>query len=516
MVCSIRCCPIDSLLRLCSIVTVAVLLGACATTVPDITPAPSYALAADPSTALGRKITPLLQQQPQNTGAFPLSDGLNAFFVRLGVMQAAEQSIDLQYYIYKSDEAGALIAWSALDAARRGVRVRILLDDLEGRADKVILALHRHPNIEIRLFNPFVWRDKRGFEFLGNFQRHNRRMHNKSLTVDNWVSIVGGRNIGNEYYAASEGKNFHDIDLAVIGPAVAAVSTQFDDYWNSPFAFPADTIIHKEIDQHAVSVLYQQLDNEAQALRERGADSAIEHHKIQERFYAEYQGLYWGKAKVLYDPPDKVALADTTDAAVLGQQLRDELLASKSSVMITSPYFVPGESGAELLSGLVDKGVDVRILTNSLASTDVAAVHSGYAKYRQPLLERGVEVFETRVDFDHRPGFWALSSKASLHSKAFIFDERKLFVGSFNFDPRSVLLNTEMGILIESEALSQRFINGFEAAKASCCYQLQLEDGDIVWRDELNQKTLTSEPNSSVWRRLGSWFMGWLPIEGLL
>ena len=502
--------------RLFGALALVMALSGCATKLPDVEKIASYAAAPAEETRLAQAVAARRAANPDKTGVAPLGDGRNAFFARLEAIEAAQSSIDLQYYIYRGDDAGKLLMWSVLRAADRGVRVRLLLDDMEKRADGFMRRLAEHPNIELRLYNPFVNRFGRRIEMVGSLKRHNRRMHNKSLTVDSLVSIIGGRNIGDEYFAHARGMNFRDLDLLTLGPAVADIASQFDAYWNSAAALPVEALVSAETSAEKISDDRAKLEAWVREFIGEKAPEQVIGATLVERMETNQLVWFWGDAQVWWDDPSKTAGADDP-SGLLATRLRAQLKGTERRATIISPYFVPGATGTEMLTGLAAKGATVRVITNSLAATDVVAVHGGYRKYRRDLLRGGVALFEAKATLEAKPSSWKGSSKASLHAKFFILDQRYVFVGSFNFDPRSIHLNTETGMMIDSPALARHLEAGLEPCFVSNCYQIKLsETGKTRWLDPTNGEIFKKEPDASFWRRLGAWFTRLLPIEDQL
>lgn len=456
-----------------------------------------------------------LEQHPEQTGVFPLGDGVDAFVARLLLIESAVSSIDLQYYIYRNDETGRLLTWFLLDAAQRGVRVRLLLDDMTSAdMDEQLIALARHPNISIRLFNPSIERNYRGLAMLFGFSRLNHRMHNKSFTVDNVMTIVGGRNIGDEYFAANRDLEFGDFDLLAMGDAVPQVSDEFDRYWNADSTHPIEVLsdynpTQAELEAFALRVAEQREQSKSSEYVKRLAES-----QLLANLQSDNMTWFWGKALVLVDPPDKLAQSDKT--TWLLSQLLPYLTQVESELFIISPYFVPTQSGADLLTILAQSGKRVRVLTNSLAATDVLAVHAGYKQYRKALLAAGVEIYEVKAQAGKRSHSWRGSSKSSLHAKSFVFDNKQIFVGSFNFDPRSAAVNTELGLLITQPQFSRHVTHNIEEKLATNTYRLALEEGDLVWWDDATKQRYDSEPDAGFWRVFVADFLGLLPIESQL
>ncbi|MEJ2400733.1 MAG: phospholipase D family protein [Xanthomonadales bacterium] len=467
---------------------------------------------------------------PGLSAAHPLGNGMEALAARVVLARAAEMSLDVQYYIWHSDEAGRILLKELLDAADRGVRVRILLDDIGVGAadDEGFLLLDAHPLVSIRLFNPIALRNSRTLGLLANPLRLNQRMHNKSMTADNLLTVVGGRNIGNEYFSMDELVNFADLDVLALGPVVDQVSDSFDTFWNSEAAFPLDAFHETRGSEDDLVAVRERLDTwlaeNAETYYEamRTTTFNIDLHSREVR-------LYWGEIVALYDAPEKV-LGERPELLV--DQLGSLLGSVDQDLMIVSPYFVPGKDGTAVLVDAARRGVKVDVYTNSLAATDVGAVHAGYKKSRRDLLEGGVELFEmmpslnTDADGQRNLSFSG-SSGASLHAKMFIIDRRRVFIGSMNLDPRSIELNTEIGLLIDSPELAARLSNRIRDSRDSGFYSVVLEpksaetpDGAqrLVWIEHRDGKDIrwTKEPHTTFWQRLGVGFISLFPIDSQL
>lgn len=496
-----------------------VLLSGCATRLPTLPPEQkpsSQTLISEPSRSeTAKTISAMAKAHPGQSGVYPLGDGIDAFVARLALIDKATTSVDVQYYIYRADTTGNLLTAVLMNAAERGVRVRLLLDDMNTSGkDSAFALLSNHPNVEIRLFNPFLNRFRRGLEFLGNINRANRRMHNKSITVDGRITIVGGRNIGDEYFSADQSLEFGDFDLLAIGPVVNEITQQFDLYWNSEAAYPAKTLI-KPLDE-PWSETRDRINTMVQRYQESDYVRRLKTAHIISDISREDAPIYWGKAYALYDPPSKaIPTSDSSRSRLPEEYMLPQLVKvlddAQHSLVLVSPYFVPGDAGVELLKKYRRNGIDISIITNSLAATDVVAVHGGYRKYRTPLLESGVKLYEVRVDANVKPGSWKGSSRASLHAKTFYVDDKTLFVGSFNFDPRSAALNTELGIVIESPELIKTIKDNASIEISKATYKVELTDKGVRWFGA--DGTYQKEPQASLWRRMGAILMGWLPIE---
>ncbi|HJV73400.1 MAG TPA: phospholipase D family protein [Noviherbaspirillum sp.] len=474
-------------------------------------------------TWLGRAVSPRVDAHPEKSGIYPLSDARDAFAARAHLADAAEQSLDLQYYIWRKDMTGILLFEALRRAAERGVRVRLLLDDNNTAGlDAVLAALDSHPNLEVRLFNPFAIRQWRWIGYLTNFSRLNRRMHNKSFTADNQVTIIGGRNVGDEYFGAADDVLFADLDVMAVGPVVKDVSKDFDRYWASASSYPIDRLLPPAPPAVADKLVEEmaKLNHDPAALAYRNAlrDSPF----VQELIHGGLP-LEWAVTRVISDDPAKgLGLAGPT--ALLPQKIEEAIGQPVSQVDLVSPYFVPTAAGVAVFTAMRRRGVTIRVLTNSLEATDVAAVHVGYAKWRKSLLESGVRLYELRRLSSSPRGSPRLrrggsSSASSLHAKTFSVDRSHVFIGSFNFDPRSAKLNTEMGFVIESHALAQQIESGLSCRIPANAYQVQLpKSGHLVWIEQQDGEVIRhdTEPGTTFWQRAGIRFLSLLPIEWLL
>ena len=478
---------------------------------------PSTALAvSENETELDRAIAPLLKAQPGKSGLCLLADNLHAFALRAAAARHAERSLDLQYYYWKDDLTGSLLAHEVIKAADRGVRVRLLIDDINSRGggDRNYLGLDRHPHIEVRLFNPTRCRGSaflRGVEMLLRFWSVNRRMHNKAWIADGRLAMVGGRNIGDAYFDAAKEANFRDMDVAAVGPVVAEAAAVFDSYWNSAFVFPIKALnASRGAD---LAGLRQRCEAAVQSAR---AQQYVEHMSDDSTIADMRAGvwrLHWtGKASIVSDPPEKAG-GQQSDGW-LRKLILSTLLSATRSLDVTSPYFIPRESGTQAFAKLAASGVEVSVLTNSLAATDVAAVHGGYTRYREQLLRAGVKLFELKVRATGERMSLFGSKGASLHTKAFVVDGVTGFVGSFNFDPRSVALNTEMGLLFEHEELAEEMLAIFaEETSPERAYRVILAGRRIAWEDAGRRPLIEREPDASLRRRLVARTISLLPIE---
>src|SRR6476661_1632883 len=472
----------------------------------------STAMKGNEGTALAAVVRPRVAAHPGQSGLHALADAHDAIAARLVLADAAQRSLDVQYFIWNKDFVGKVMIERLLRAADRGVRVRLLLDDLgTSPSDEVLLALDSHPNVEVRMFNPVAFRSLRGLGFLADFSRVNKRMHNKSFTADGQVAIVGGRNIGDEYFEAHTVMNFADFDVAVIGPVVKEVSDQFDLYWNNQSAIPIAALARQNTTPEQFAAQRAALI----AYHETAADSAYAQSLRDSEFARQLRNrnvsYYWGKATIVDDHPDKVATSADKTETHLAPQLRKVVDQTKRELFLVSPYFVPGKKGVELLAGVRQRGVRVVVITNSLASTDGVPVHSKYQLYRKALIEAGVELYEIKPAagalHERRAGSFrgpTGSGSASLHAKTFVFDRRIVFVGSYNLDPRSSKLNTEMGLLFDCPGFAKRLPLNTERDIDRNAYRVELVGNRLEWatREGNKQVRFDSEPESSLWKRI--------------
>ena len=504
-------------------------LTACAYSLPPLPERqPSTHLTAAADSPLAKAYNPPLGNTAL-TGVSVLSDPTQALASRVLLARAAQRGLDVQVYIWRPDASGHLLLHELWRAAQRGVRVRLLLDD-NGIAgmDAWLQALAAQPGVEVRLFNPFVQREFKALGYLTDFERLNQRMHDKSFTADSLATIVGGRNVGDVYFGGDAALLFSDLDLLALGPAAQATARQFDAYWNSPLAYPLAALV-PAADPAELARHRQQL-TESGSPREAGRlqASLLAATWLTSPPTANPQ-MHWAPVQLLSDSPDKIdnSLPDTAPGQRVLKSLSAWLRTSRRTLDLVSPYFVPGDAGVQGLVDLARQGVAVRVITNSLAATDVMAVHAGYARHRQALLAAGVQVYELKPDAQasaSRPKLpWSMrlgpSSAASLHGKTFVVDQRHVFVGSFNLDPRSAYLNAEMGLTVDSEALARTLTEGLDRDLPATTYRLTLAaDGALQWIETgaAGEQVHSSEPKASLLRRVGARVLSWLPIEGML
>ena len=512
----------------------AALVSACATMPPgaEYPKTVSTALAHPEDTPLGRKVEARAKAHPGLSGFRLFASGSDAFTLRVQMANSAQRTLDVQYFIFKDDDTGQLLMSALLRAASRGVRVRLLIDDTEARGqDDRISLLAAHPNVEVRLYNPFYYRGSLGIfryaEFTLTMSRLDYRMHNKLFVADNEVAVVGGRNVGDEYFDTGDALQFGDYDVLALGPITRELSKSFDAYWNSALSIPVQALFGSRPRIDELEKLKQHLAAHDESMRDGDEMRAVRGGKPLSDVLDSDAGVTWARAEVLVDSPDK---ASVEDGDAIGALFRRRLLRAaadvQSELVIVSPYFVPGEKGEALLEKLRARGVRVRVLTNSLLSTDVVAVHAGYRRYRVPLLEAGVELYEVKpLPGKPNPRGGVLKSPSSgqfsLHAKAFVFDRKRIFIGSANFDRRSLHLNTEIGLMIDSPELARQVVQRFDAiAQPANSFVLALSGGKdesrhLVWQSVKDGKPIVydSEPGDDRWREFKVDLYGMLPIE---
>ncbi len=499
------------------------LLDGCKALPENVEKKASFALRDTESTYLGEVFGPQLAARADQSGVLLLSDGLDAFVGRALLAEKAERSIDVQYYMFHQDTVGQLLIHSLIRAADRGVRVRMLIDDMYGaEADGVWTALDSHPHMEVRLFNPFIRGSSKNMQFVTRLSDVNYRMHSKSFTVDNQATIVGGRNIGDEYFDADKNLAFADIDVLAVGPVVPEVSRAFDQYWNSSHAYPA-SILTAPAAPEVLPALKVQLENFRQQGAAKRYIAALTDSHLARSLRAGTTELSWGQAQVIHDSSEKKERGENWQKELLISQLWPYMKTTTEELLIISPYFVPGEKGAEALCKLSEKGVKVIILTNSLASNDVSAVHAGYSRYRKQLLRAGVILYELdeEIKKEVRKRFtWLLGlSKSSLHAKTMALDRKAMFVGSMNLDLRSLNINNEIGILFFNEDVAGKSARIFMDNIDKVAFRVELDDsGSLRWKTNRagRQIVLEDEPYAGFWTKISVWLIRQLPVESFL
>jgi putative cardiolipin synthase len=494
------------------------LLGSCATVPFDQPKSYSQAITNAEDTALGKYTAHKTEQYDGLSGFYPLDQGMDALGIRLRLAERAGKSIDLQYFLMKNDTAGAVIANALLKAADRGVRIRFLLDDVFTTVpDRSFLLINQHRNIEIRIFNPISRSGIPTLNFIGQFSQANRRMHNKSFTVDNSISVVGGRNIADEYFQLKADSVFIDFDVLAVGPIAAEISNSFDEYWNHSRAVPIEQFI-KDQEKDDLEIVRADIAEEFDGIYDTVYKQALNSQLLKD-LIADRQPLFVAQARVLVDSPDKLINEINETHMLLAQDLSEVIRSAETEIIFISPYYVPGDSGVQLIRDLVAKGVRVVIITNSLASNNHVPVHSGYARYRRDVIRAGAELYEARANAarelnDNKDG----PDTLTLHTKAFLIDRKQLFIGSLNLDPRSIEINAEMGLLIDSEAMVGSFTQDIEQSLATFTYRVrENEKGKLEWHGRIDNQDVieTKEPLTSWWLRFKAWVMKIAPESQL-
>jgi putative cardiolipin synthase len=511
----------------------ALLLSGCATVQSshDIARPVSAALAHPEQTAFGAQVHALAAPHSGASAFHILTAGVDGLLTRVQMIDAAQKSLDLQYFIFRGDMTGHLVLAALNRAAARGVAIRLLLDDgdtLEG--DEQVLALRTQPGVEVRIFNPFRYRGHnrlvRGLEFAATLGRLDYRMHNKLLVADNSVALIGGRNIGDEYFQVDPQAQSADDDVFVAGPIVPTLSASFDEYWNSEFAVP-------------VAALTRQSREDASAARRRHAPARIDGVDYAARIASGEPlasmldgriGLVWATARVLCDSPDK----RNADAGAPGRiMVRDFLQSARqvhSQFLMINPYIVPTHGESTMLQDLRRRDVKVGIVTNSLQSTRDILAYAGYTRSRQALLREGIDLYEVRAKLGTTRGSGQTPRVSrlghyGLHGKLVVFDRERIFIGSMNFDERSRHLNTEIGLIIDSPELADLTAARFNAmAQPDNAYRPALVSGSdpaggrLQWTTQENGAMVVyrTEPSPSLWRRLICRILAWLPVRNEL
>jgi putative cardiolipin synthase len=520
-----------------ALMAIALFAGGCATLPPgfDGPKDVSTALEHPEATALGRQFDAQAKQHPGLSGFRLLIDGTNSFLLHEEIAAKAERTLDVQYFILRQDDTGKLVLQALLEAADRGVRVRLLLDDTEAfDAGSAIRPLTAHPNIEIRIWNPFVVRQElslfRWAEFVIGGRRLNYRMHNKLFIGDNAIAVTGGRNIGDAYFQASTERELGDFDLAVVGPMVQALSRSFDRYWNDKLAIPVETLPLGKPTQADLDTCRKELDAHKEKMAASNYMFSLPKHDLLAEALAGKPPFVWAKAQLAYDTPDKAQVErDDQPGHLMWHRVAQAVEGTQRDLILVSPYLVPGDAEMALLRQLRGRGVRVRILTNSLASTDMPIVHVGYMGYRVPLLEAGCELYEVRpVLGKPQSGHGMIKSGSSsqfgLHAKVFVIDGQRAFVGSMNFDQRSLDINTEIGVIIDSPQIAREIVARFDAIVVPAnSYRLELQPTSagtkaVEWVTEVDGKRVTfdMDPDVGASKRTLIQVLSVLPIDAML
>jgi putative cardiolipin synthase len=505
--------------RLCGMSLVVLstfILMSCASVPKDYARTESKAFQDYLDTSVGQLFEQTAREHPGESGFAIIRYGRQAFTARIALVDLAEKSLDAQYYIWEADATGRILAQHLIQAADRGVRVRLLVDDinLAGR-DQRVAAMDAHPNIEIRVFNPFANRSARLFDFVTDLGRINHRMHNKTLVMDNAVAIVGGRNIGNHYFGVATDANFRDLDIAAAGPVVRDISNVFDHFWNGDWSVPIAALVDEPYTE-------ADLPRASEALRTGIAEAPYPYPLDQDvgQLRAELASIrdqfVWAHGQIVWDDPADID--EGIQEGSINKALYKRMATLQRELLLESAYLIPRDRAIEAARQLIDRGVRMRVLTNSLASNDVVAAHAGYANRRKGLIEVGVEVYEYRPDSRiSKTRAWRGESKAALHTKAIVFDRESVFIGSFNLDPRSADINTEAGLYVESPELAEQVAAYMdEGVEPQNSYRVLLDEhGDLYWVTEVDgaEVRYDKEPETTFGQRFKSGLFKLLPVE---
>ncbi|WP_347554767.1 phospholipase D family protein [Robbsia sp. KACC 23696] len=534
----------DLLSRFWLILAAAALLAltGCATTRPaasSFVRQQSQALSPDTPTPLAASFAAARAAHPGESGFHLLIQGKEALAARIALARSATRTLDIQYYIANEDNTGKLLLEAAVRAAERGVRVRMLIDDMNFKdIDSTMAVLNSTPNIEIRVFNPFATHDEGALRRMGNVVTHldtlTRRMHNKAMIADNQASITGGRNVGDEYFDASPSITFRDIDILSVGPIVPDISRSFDIFWNSEESYPLKALNNQRFKAAKIAKVRSQLRQHWEEMSTMTGGADLDEPPLARQIRTGQTPLVWAKATFFTDTPRKIITPTDDYVSPPTQRIWQLADQSSQSFILISPYFVPHNDSIDHLGAMVANGVHVSVLTNSLAATDAPAVQAGYAPARVPLLKRGVALYEFKaINGEHRPGLIGSHSRASLHAKAYVFDNKILLIGSPNLDPRSAGLNTEMAIEVDSPILAAQVTDLFDkAASLDESYHVTLADRDalsqtgssgappspLIWttRDHGQLQTYNFDPDAGLWRNVLTGIFFILPLKNQL
>ncbi|KQR86187.1 phospholipase [Burkholderia sp. Leaf177] len=503
----------------------------------------THALAATADTPLRAAIAQKEAEHPGTSGVRLLPTGTEALQARIALARAATKTLDMQYYIAEEDNTGKLLLGAALYAPDHGVKVRMLVDDLNFKdIDKIMATLNSHENIDIRVFNPFGSAARsfgeRTRNLFTNVDQFTRRMHNKAMISDNQIAIIGGRNLGDEYFSASPTIQFRDLDAFVAGPATQEISASFDDYWNSSIAYPLRALNKQKFDP-------ADLDKTRADLRQHWKEQAdplnakpLNATPLAQQIAQDSLGLTWARTEFKADSPVKIEHPDPDYKSPPLERLIELSNEAKSSVLIVSPYFVPHDEGVKALAAITGKGVKVEVLTNSLAATDAVAVQAGYAPYRVPMLKAGVELYELKPVIAEgagqpRAGLFGSQSRSSLHAKAYVIDRSILVIGSINLDPRSASLNTELVLIVYNQEIAREAAELFDRGIApATSYRVELappaglgglqnigsSTSRLIWITEENgqMRTYDFDPQAGLYRNLLTGLFTLLPVDAQL
>jgi putative cardiolipin synthase len=494
---------------------VALAAAGCAAPPKDYPRSETRAIEAHDSTPIGKEVAALAAQHPGESGYSLMSRGRQAFTTRVALADLAQKTLDVQYFLWEADATGRLLTQALLRAADRGVRVRILLDDVNlKKRDRSLAAFDTHANIEIRLFNPFADRGSHLLGFMTDFERVNHRMHNKLMVMDNTLAIVGGRNMSDPYFEVDPSANFRDLDIVAAGPIVRDLSKLFDRFWNGEWSVPIAALYDEQASGVADLDFYRQRMAEVMKTDKYPHPLDRDVATVKTELTAIMHSFIWAPGQVLFDDPSSI---NDRSRRTMSRFIFRRVDALQGELLIESAYFIPVDRGVAKIKELRERGVRIRVLTNSLASNDVIAAFAGYSGQREALLKAGVELYELRpVPGPVRKAMFGAGSKAGLHTKAIVFDRKDVFVGSFNLDARSALINTEAGLYIESPKLAAQVVefmdDGIEPDNAF--HVLFDENGKLYWASEDEGKPVRYdiEPMTTGSQRFEAGLIRMLPV----
>jgi putative cardiolipin synthase len=494
------------------------LVAGCAIVTKDYPRTASTAYQAHESTALGKEIAAIAAEHPGESGFAIIRRGRQAFTARVALADLAEKTLDVQYFLWERDATGLILADHLLRAADRGVRVRVLIDDvnLEDRDDK-LAALDAHPNVEIRVFNPFPQRFSQLLGYVTDFNHVNHRMHNKLMVMDNALAIVGGRNMSDHYFEVDPVFNFRDLDIAAAGPVVRDLSNVFDRFWNGEWAVPVAALVHRPYTEEDLRLQVQRQREDIANVRyphPLGQDLAT----LKAELSTIIKGFIWAPGRVVFDDPSSI---NDPSVRVMNEALHSRVARLEKELLIESAYFIPQAKGVDAVKALVERGVRVRVVTNSLASNDVLPAFAGYSISRKDLIRAGVEMHEVRWEPGPlRQRQILQGSKTAVHTKTMVFDRKDVFIGSFNLDARSSTINTEAGLYVESPVLAAQVVEYLdEGASPEVSYRVLLDkDNDLYWVASDDGKPLRydTDPLSTPGQRFKASLYSIMPIIGQL
>lgn len=505
---------------------------ACSTTPPgaDYPKTVSTAIADPGHTALGKNFAQAARAHPNSSGFWIIQNGADGFLMRMQMIASAQRSVDVQYYEFHGDDTGRLLSSAILAAADRGVQLRILVDDGETHpGDEQIAMLRNHPNVEVRIFNPFVYRGHwdfiRGAEFLIDGNRLDYRMHNKLIVIDNAIALIGGRNIGDQYFQVDPKSQFADDDVFTAGPITQKLSETFDQFWNATESIPAQALDDTDHPQQDLENMRKELKQQRAQLTAEGL-TYVTRINSGEPFNSVLAGrlpLIWAPVELVYDTPNKKDTENGMVGRLIGKDVAEAVKTSQTELLMITPFLIPGEGGMRLFKSLRERNVQIKILTNSLESSNESMAQAGYENYRKAMLDDGISLYEIRAMLGDIKGSGLTKQMSrhgnySLHGKLLVMDRSRLFIGSLNFDQRSWHINTEIGLIIDSPELARQVARRFDAMTSPAnAYEVRWDPAhrSLLWMTQEHGESVVynREPARSGWQRFKTEFWTLMPIE---